>query len=329
MAKKSYVVCFMCLFVFFQILLFPDDCPSNCASWRLVDIPENPYYYMWDVAKGRTAYNCCVWHAVGNYGRYWRFYEDSVTGEITYTTSIEFPNHARTIIYAGPLRFVVAGHGGFISIGNGLSGCDWWEQTSPVTTDLYAGVYNSDADKVVLVGLLGKVVTESPAGWIEVANAGTSPIWNITYGNGKYVLCNANGWVYTSTNLNSWNRGVNLDCGNAQTAVFGDGVYLIGGTTKTSIKQVVYRSTDTINWTQHIMPWNNNGDFVYDLVYTGSKFIGVASNRWIIESEDGITWTKKNSPAYPRIMLAIDYSCVDDDIMAVGGYDAIYSECTQ
>jgi hypothetical protein len=220
---------------------------------------------------------------------------------------------------------VVAGHGGFISSGNGLLGCYWWEETSPVTTDLYAGVYNSDDDKVVLVGQSGKVVTESPTGWIEVANAGTSPIWNITYGNGKYVVCNAIGWVYTSTDLNSWTRGVRLDCVNAQTAVFGNGVYLIGG--KTNGLQVVYRSTDTINWTQHIMPWTQNTDYVYDLVYTGSKFIGVASNRWIIESEDGITWTKKYSPAFPRIMMGIAYSCDNGDIMAVGGYDSIYSEC--
>jgi hypothetical protein len=334
MTKKNFIVCFICLFVFFQMLLFPCDCPSNCANWRLVDIPEDPWYYMWDVASCYVAeFVDRRWIAVGSYGRCWLFSDDG-SGDLTYTSSIEFPNHARTITAKSGFllrRYVVAGHGGFISTSDDV--INWQEETSPVTTDLYAGVYNSDADKVVLVGQSGKVVAESPTGWVEVANAGTSPIWNITYGNGKYVVCNALGWVYTSTDLTSWTRGVRLDCVNAQTAVFGNGVYLIGGKTKTNKLQVVYRSTDTINWTQHIMPWTRNTDYVYDLVYidseTGPKFIGVAGNRWIIESGDGITWTKKYSPAYPRIMFAIAYSCDDRDIMAVGGYNSIYSECTQ
>jgi hypothetical protein len=220
----------------------------------------------------------------------------------------------------------VTGYGGFISTSDDL--INWQSETSPVTTDLYASVYNSDDDQVVLVGQAGKVVTESPTGWVQAANAGTTNIWNITYGNGKYVLCNVNGWVYTSTNLSSWTKGVQLDCVNATTAVYGGGVYLIGGRTSGGL-QVVYRSTDTINWTQHVMTWNLNDDYIYDLVYTGSKFIGVARNRWIIESENGTTWTKKTSPAYPTIMFGIAYSCEDGAIMAVGGPKSIHSECTQ
>jgi len=340
MSNRNYVVWFMCL-LFFLVPQFsfgdvscppPPECPSNCSSWELLDTPQGPEYYMWDVA------NCYMgilfdyrWIAVGSDGRIW-YFSDDYMGGLTCSTNIEFPNHAYTITSTPheyfDRRYVAAGHGGFIYTTEGLDIRIWDEETSPVTTHLYASVYNSDADKFVLVGQAGKVVTESPTGWIQAANAGAANIWNITYGNGKYVLCNVAGWVYTSTDLNSWTKGVQLDCINAKTAVFGDGVYLIGGKTNDRL-QVVYRSTDTINWTQHIMTWNENEDYVYDLVYTGSKFYGVARNKWIIESEDGITWTKTLSPAYPTMMMGIAYSCEDGAIIAVGGPKSIHSECTQ
>lgn len=287
-----------------QSFSLTDTCSSQCgSSWTAVS-NDAASVVLEDVAS-----NGSTWVAVGWSGRAMI----STDQGLSWTDSVPFPANARTILYSSALSlFVVAGDDGFIA--TSPDGLSWTARTSSVSNDL---LQSTEGDgKLVLTGQGGVVVTSTDGvTWARVGNAGAANVSAIAYGNGKYVICSVAGWVWTSTDATTWTHRGTLDLVNAQVAVFGNGVFLIGGRTSAN-QQVVYRSADGTTWMQHVMTWGINTGYVRDMVFTGTEFVGIAGNRWLIHSVDGATWTNTFSPATPQSLYGIGHSC--SEILAVG-----------
>lgn len=179
-------------------------------------------------------------------------------------------------------------------------------------------MYTTDGENWVSVPLYGNTPTST---------VGTSAtMYDITYGNGKYVAVGASGVSAVSTDLLSWTSTASAGYGTASTVVFcttgslnrfiastttgtyysTDGltwtvgqsaaatVYSVatntGGTTLVAVGNLaVYTSTDGATWTN---PLTIAGSTTVGVTYINSLFFVINLN-YIYSSPDGVTWTQR------------------------------------
>jgi hypothetical protein len=146
--------------------------------------------------------------------------------------------------------------------------------------------------------------------WTAVTNStfGSSSIWSIAYGAGKFVAVGDDGKMAYSTDGISWAAVTNspFDLNNYRIAItYGDGKFVVAGSSLSgSIDKVAY-STDGITWT---VGTNTISTSTYDIAYGGGKF--VTGRRNMAYSTNGQTWTAASTAfsSYPYFQIhAIAY----------------------
>jgi len=146
--------------------------------------------------------------------------------------------------------------------------------------------------------------------WTAVTDStfGSSSIWKIVYGAGKFVAVGADGKMAYSTDGISWTAVPNspFDANNYMIAIaYGDGKFVVaGGSLYNPIHKVAY-STNGITWT---VGTNTISTETYDMAYGGGKF--VMGRRNMAYSTNGQTWTAASldCSSYPYLtLMAIAY----------------------
>lgn len=159
------------------------------------------------------------------------------------------------------------------------------------------------------------------SGSLEVLPSGTSKIvasnawyWNTTtgvtaynvspggyyagaYGDGKYVIGNGGGIVYSTDGITWTSRTVTSS--TILTITYAKNIFVAGGS-----GGVLSTSTDAITWTTRTFGVGSN---INCIAFGADTFIAVGPNSMIRTSTDAITWTSRTTPGGTNI-LSVAYS---------------------
>ena len=178
-------------------------------------------------------------------------------------------------------------------------------------------------------GLLGSnnsniaVISSDTINWTLVTMPGAGPnesggeqtgsrIWEyITYGNGKFVALDRNGYVAVSTDGYSWIESELPNSTNLWGGItYGNDVFVaISSYANTGTPaNIAATSQDGINWTERTLP--TSGVWL-SLTHGGGKFVAVAadSNKSIV-STDGVVWLQSTLPIPMNPLAGFGYACV-------------------
>ncbi len=201
-------------------------------------------------------------------------------------------------------NYVVVGQSGKIL--TSLDGTNWTNRNSGTSNTLYRVVFANN--QFVAVGLGGTILT-SPDGvsWTSRASGTSADLNTVDFLNGQFIADGYRATIDISTDGMNWtlqNSGIsdtNSTLGVLYNAVYGNGVYVIGGQSST-----ILTSPDAVHWTQHAIPTSSPA-----LAYANGVFVanGVQSHTssFLLTSPDGVNWTVQNSlpiEGFSRIAFA-------------------------
>lgn len=147
--------------------------------------------------------------------------------------------------------------------------------------------YNQDANNI-------DTASSDLTGWLEASNAGnTQPLDFVKYYDGQFIAGGENSTILTSIDGITW---TSIDLGIVDsvdvTGLAYDGVtYIASCVSEGTDNAGIIITTDLVNWTlTRNVATGFNG--VMDIEHTGTRFIAVGADGYIIESTDsGVTWT--------------------------------------
>lgn len=195
-----------------------------------------------------------------------------------------------------------------------------------LTRDLKAGCW--DGSQYIVAGAKGAIST-SPDGrtWTSALNADTTDLAGVAFGNGSRVAVGSNGAILQSSDGRQWQRvalpvawefydvywsgtefwavgegGVmftstdglawQINCPGYLDAVVWDGSRYLAFSGRNVIE-----SQDGNAWTPvaHV-PWPGTGTppdaHMSELIWTGQSYVAVGERGWILQSPDGVQWTR-------------------------------------
>lgn len=151
--------------------------------------------------------------------------------------------------------------------------------------------------------------------WIEASEYDSTgkALWEVAYGNGKFVTISDNGETWCSTDGINWIFGDIDASGDTWAITYGKGKFVVVG-------YHIHYSTDGINWTKAA---DIDEDLpLYYIAYGDDMFVAVGTNT-IGYSTDGVNWTFDNSV---KLLDNIVYG--NDKFVAIGGTrDIGYTAC--
>ncbi len=196
---------------------------------------------------------------------------------------------------------VTYGLGKFVAVGkNGLiwtstNGTSWHEVRPYSTTETsFSAVACNGENLFVAVGV-GRIST-SPDGetWTKVDTTITQEMRGLCYGNGKFVAAASSGRIFYSSNGTTWSSADTNTGINNYSAVFGEGIYIVGGQVPDGEQGAVFTSSDAKTWTKR---YYNQPNYVMDFDHTDTKFFGIGDGNdagcsLIIVSDAGTSWVR-------------------------------------
>jgi hypothetical protein len=190
------------------------------------------------------------------------------------------------------------GNGIFVAVGNGnvvltsSNGVAWSEQVLGGQIVQFNSVTYENG-KFIVVGMAGTILTSTDGMNWTPQNIGTSSLWGVTYGNGKYVAVggdsvnnNLVGTIVTSTDGLTWliqNPGTS----QLMDVTYGNGLFVAVGWYGN-----IFTSADGMIWIQRNSGTTKN---LRGIAFGGNYFVAVGQDGTILVSNDGITWEPRNS----------------------------------
>ena len=140
-----------------------------------------------------------------------------------------------------------------------------------------------DGEKYIFISSNAIYYSTNLTSWnnIPTSNIGVSTtLWDIAYGNGKYVACGTSNAILTSDNGISWSNTSTLT-GTFYSVDYCNGLFLLsaGGN--------IYSSTNGINWT--LRSTGAAGGTIYGFAYHAPYYIAASSGA-ILYSTNAINW---------------------------------------
>jgi photosystem II stability/assembly factor-like uncharacterized protein len=113
---------------------------------------------------------------------------------------------------------------------------------------------------------------------------------DIVYGNSQYVIVTTSGKILISLDGESWSTHTTGVTQMLYSVTYGNGLYVI------STAGYILTSTNGVTWNKHTAPSG-----LYKVTYGNGIFVGVGMGGAIFTSQDGQTWTSRNSTVYTKL----------------------------
>ena len=139
-----------------------------------------------------------------------------------------------------------------------------------------------------------------------------APYYDITYGNGLYVLVSQSGRVLVSTDSNTWQVRTSGTTNTISGIVYGDGIYALVDS------QGAVTSTDTVVWFKR----TTGVGAPQDIVYGDNKFIISGTGGNIAVSSDAIIWQQRTTPG-TNTLYRVRYNEIDSKYFVTGSSKTI------
>ncbi len=153
--------------------------------------------------------------------------------------------------------------------------------------------------------------------WTGVRTAAGLPLADIAYGGGRHVIVGLGNQTFSAIDPTRWmeSEGGAFDV-ELYAVTYGEGLFVAGG--QDSAAGMVVTSRDGITWSEPIYV----GDKVLDLAYGNGTFVAVGQNGAIHTSDDGVTWTERDSGTLDPLFRVRH---VGDAFFVLHGMEAIES----
>jgi hypothetical protein len=267
--------------ILLSLFLMNSSLQAQCGtSWGLVN------YIRGDYVIRSIASNDSIYVAVGDGG----LLCTSGNG-IDWTMRPRNTTNQFSVIYnAAHSQFVVVGDREYIATSS--NGITWVKRKFNLSKPALWGVA-SDGTTYVAVGSLGTVFTSTDgATWTQRSSGTTARLFDVVYGEGRFVAVAINGFYSSSDSGVTWqNHG---SASGLISVTYGNGIFVAGGK-----NGIIYTSGDGINWTYRSTGVTN---YFWDLAFNPSSnlFVGVGnrgthSTCMILTSSNGSSWTWRES----------------------------------
>ncbi len=108
------------------------------------------------------------------------------------------------------------------------------------------------------------------------------------------------------------------DASNLNAVAWGEGLYVAGGSL---FNARIYASSDGLEWD---MVFETGGAGIYDVTYTGERFVAVGGGSNVFSSDDGLNWEVDTLPIVGGGLWAIGNDG-QGEVLAVGNGDVVAS----
>jgi hypothetical protein len=218
------------------------------------------------------------------------------------------------------LTRVAYGAGIYVAVGNdGLHGIiqtsrdsKTWKTVRKVAYHLEGASY--EGGRFFAVGTYGTVLQSVDAEtWEEQSLGDGVAFYDVTYGQGVWVLTGYPGVIFSSTNCSNWT--VRKDTSDEPqriaevfpAATYGDGLFVVAAETGS-----ILTSSDGIKWERHMLGVPVN---FLDAFFAENSFVVVSRNGGVLTSADGREWSVRSSGTIFHLQ-AITYH--NGEFIAVG-----------
>ena len=186
------------------------------------------------------------------------------------------------------------------------------------SSNIFKVVYNPDGDEYLIAGSGGKIAKSlNIADWVaQTGTFGTSSIYALEYGDGRYIAGGSIGKMSTSTDGENWTEvnssfGASVILSIAYASNIGGpgGTWIaVGGSGKLAT------SIDGLSWVQRLSSFGIS--FIRSLHVTDSLIVAVGDEGKLATSIDGVNWTQRFS-AFDLTSI-YDVTSRGSEFMAVG-----------
>ena len=121
--------------------------------------------------------------------------------------------------------------------------------------------------------------------WTTPVRVDSSYWYGVTYANGKFVTVGDGGYISTSTDGSTWTTPVRIGSYGWRGVTYGNGKFVTVGDGGYISTST---STDGSTWTTPVQVGSFNW---YEVTYGNDKFVAVGASGYTTTSTDGITWT--------------------------------------
>lgn len=123
--------------------------------------------------------------------------------------------------------------------------------------------------------------------WVRLLAVEKKRPFNITYGNGIYVVVGLSGLIFTSTDCITWEDHSVAASISLYDVAFGDNTFVATGD-----HGVIITSTDGINWQET----QQQASTIISIIYDGKKFVAVDNTGLVLDSTDHLNWHSTKTP---------------------------------
>jgi hypothetical protein len=210
---------------------------------------------------------------------------------------------SRALSNGGTLYGVEYINGEFVAVGEGRVGAGGSGETAPVlfsgpSTYWYrrnTGSFSTIWDVTygqglyVLANSFGIQVSSDGINWTSRSSGLSGQLASVGYLNGLFVLTGWDGGVSTSSDGLSWTKRTTGTTHNLWGATYGNRLYVAVGQAFGSSIGVILTSSDAVTWT------NRSTASLRDVCYGNGLFVAVGDGGHIRTSANGVNWTTRIS----------------------------------
>jgi len=196
-----------------------------------------------------------------------------------------------------------------------------WTGVTGINGDFQDVCYGANGYVAVADGASPKIAFSANGTTWTTVNTDSKPWIRVVYGNGKYVAVSVDGFVYSSTNGQSWSQTAS-GLLSPSSIGYGNGIFVVGQNGSSSS---VFTSTDASTWTSRSTGSYNGAN---EICYGNGYFTLLAGGK-VYKSTDSINW----SICYNNISIPFEGLCFGVDrfvaVVSVGeGPRVMVSECS-
>jgi subtilisin family serine protease len=193
-------------------------------------------------------------------------------------------------------------------------GVSWTDAPIPQLGDGVIAVTHG-AGRYVAVGLRTVYTSTDRVNWTAFPSQSEATLYDVAYGNGKFVAVGARGATSVSTNGTNWTLRPPVTSQVLFAVAFGNGRFVaVGGgqCLNCPMPAVTLVSNDGLTWrrTSNRATYN-----LADVAFVDGVFVAVGGNGQLLTSEDGETWTSR-TPEENQTLLGIAHG--NGTFVAVG-----------
>jgi len=197
----------------------------------------------------------------------------------------------------------------------------YWTGVTGINGDFQDVCYGANGYVAVADGASPKIAFSANGTTWTTVNTDSKPWIRVVYGNGKYVAVSVDGFVYSSTNGQSWSQTAS-GLLSPSSIGYGNGIFVVGQNGSSSS---VFTSTDASTWTSRSTGSYNGAN---EICYGNGYFTLLAGGK-VYKSTDSINW----SICYNNISIPFEGLCFGVDrfvaVVSVGeGPRVMVSECS-